>query len=126
VWRIAKEKPVTDKIHPKLVQRIKPFCEIPEKETALYAYVKNMKFQSKPCPYASDAMRNDVRNMLNKMEEKHVGLKFTIFKSVERVREALDEIDTRENLTECRECGEPTSEEICRACHFLEELRLDV
>jgi len=29
VWRLAKEKPVTDEVHPKLVRRIKPFCEIP-------------------------------------------------------------------------------------------------
>ncbi|MBS7632525.1 TIGR00269 family protein [Candidatus Bathyarchaeota archaeon] len=126
VWRIAKEKPITDEIHPKLVQRIKPFCEIPEKETALYAYVKNIKFQSKPCPYASEAMRNEVRAMLNRMEEKHAGLKFTIFKSVERIRQALDEINKRESLTGCRECGEPTSEKVCRACQLLKELRLDI
>jgi tRNA(Ile)-lysidine synthase TilS/MesJ len=48
--RLAKEKPVTDEVHPKLVQKIKPFCEIPEKETALYAYAKKFRFQASPCP----------------------------------------------------------------------------
>jgi uncharacterized protein (TIGR00269 family) len=122
VLRIAKEKPVTDEVHPKLVQRIKPFCEIPEKETALYAYVKGIKFQSKPCPYASEALRNDARMMLNKIEEKHPGIKFTIFKSVEKIRPALEEVARKEGLTECSECGEPTTDKICRTCQMRKQL----
>ncbi|MBC7130096.1 tRNA 2-thiocytidine biosynthesis protein TtcA, partial [Candidatus Bathyarchaeota archaeon] len=65
VMRIAREKPVTDEAE-KFVKRIKPFCEIPEKESTLYAYVKGIKFQSIPCPYASEAMRNDIRVFLNR------------------------------------------------------------
>lgn len=90
VLRIAREKPVTDEKHPKLVQKVKPFCEIPEKETALYAYVKKIRFQSTPCPYAQEALRNDIRVMLNRIEEKHAGTKFTIFKAIEKIRPALE------------------------------------
>ena len=61
IARLAKEKPVTSEVHPLLVQKIKPFCEIPEKESALYAYVKKIRFQDTPCPYASEALRNDIR-----------------------------------------------------------------
>ena len=122
VLRIAKEKPVTDEVHPKLVQRIKPFCEIPEKETALYAYVRGIKFQNRPCPYASEALRNDARMMLNRLEEKHPGMKFTIFKSIEKIRPALEEAAKNEGLRECRECGEPTTDEVCRTCQMRRRL----
>jgi|YelNatPaOPRAMG01_1025707.scaffolds.fasta_scaffold42963_2 uncharacterized protein (TIGR00269 family) len=122
VLRIAREKPVTDETHPKLVQRVKPFCEIPEKETALYAYVKKIRFQSMPCPYASEALRNDIRTMLNRMEEKHAGIKFTIFKSIEKIRPALEKLATKEGLRECIECGEPTKEKICKTCQMLKEI----
>ncbi len=122
VLRIAREKPVTDEAHPKLVQKVKPFCEIPEKETALYAYIKKIKFQSTPCPYASEALRNDVRLMLNRIEEKRAGMKFTIFKSMERIRPALDNIAKKEGLAECSECGEPTTEDICRTCQMLRRI----
>jgi len=122
VLRIAKEKPVTDEVHPKLVQRIKPFCEIPEKETALYAYVKGIKFQSKPCPYGSEALRNDARMMLNRIEEKHPGIKFTIFKSIEKIRPALEEVARKEGLIECSECGEPTTDRICRTCQMRKQI----
>jgi uncharacterized protein (TIGR00269 family) len=122
VLRIAREKPVTDETHPKLVQKVKPFCEIPEKETALYAYVKKIRFQSMPCPYASEALRNDIRTMLNRMEEKHAGIKFTIFKSIEKIRPALEKIAAREGLRECSECGEPTTDKICKTCQMLKEI----
>jgi uncharacterized protein (TIGR00269 family) len=122
VLRIAREKPVTDQVHPRLVQKIKPFCEIPERETAMFAYVRNVKFQSKPCPYASEALRNDVRIMLNRIEEKHAGTKFTIFKSIERIRPALEEIDKKQGLTECSQCGEATSEKMCRTCQILAQV----
>lgn len=119
VLRIAREKPITDEAHPKLVRKIKPFCEIPEKETALYAYVKKIKFQNKPCPYASEALRNDIRTMLNRIEQRHSGIKFTVFKSMERIRPALEEIAKKEGLRECADCGEPTAEKICRTCQML-------
>jgi uncharacterized protein (TIGR00269 family) len=122
VLRIAREKPVTNEAHPKLVQKVKPFCEILEKETALYAYVRKTKFQSMPCPYASRALRNDVRLMLNRMEEKHAGIKFTIFKSIEKIRPALEELAKKEELRECSECGEPTTEKICRTCQMLRQV----
>jgi len=122
VLRIAREKPVTDETHPKLVQKVKPFCEIPEKETALYAYIKRIKFQSIPCPYASEALRNDIRIMLNRMEEKHTGVKFTIFKSIEKIRPALENIAKKEGLKECSQCGEPTTERICKTCQMLRQI----
>ena len=123
VLRIAREKPVTDGVHPKLVPRTKPFCEIPEKETALYAYVKGIRFQSTPCPYASEALRNDARTMLNRMEEKHPGMKFTIFKSIEKIRPAIEETAKKEGLGECIECGEPTTEKICRTCQLRKHMK---
>ena len=122
VLRIAREKPVTDEVHPKLVQRVKPFCEIPEKETALYAYIRKIKFQSTPCPYASEALRNDIRVMLNRIGERHAGIKFTIFKSIGKIRPALEEIAKKEGLRECSECGEPTTEKICKTCQMLRQV----
>jgi len=122
--RIAREKPLTDKVHPKLVQRIKPFCEIPEKETTLYAYIKRMEIQDTPCPYASEALRNDIRLFLSRIEEKHAGITFTIFRSIERIKPAIAEVERKERLNECNRCGEPTTEEICQACQILHELEV--
>ncbi|MEM1540426.1 MAG: TIGR00269 family protein [Candidatus Bathyarchaeia archaeon] len=122
-FRMAREKPVTDETHPKLVVRVKPFCEIPEKETALYAYIKKVKFQSIPCPYAQEALRNDVRNFLNRMEEKHAGIKYTIFKAAGKLRPAIEKIGKTGILGECSACGEPTTQILCKACEMLQKVR---
>lgn len=121
--RLASEKPVTEKVHPRLVQKVKPFCEIPEKESALYAYVEGMDFQSTPCPYASEALRNDIRMLLNQIEERHAGTKFTVFKSLEKLRPALNSIAEKGEFKECTECGDPSVGELCMACQLLKQIR---
>lgn len=123
VLRIIREKPVTDETHPKLIRRVKPFCEIPEKETALFAYVKKIKFQAIPCPYAPEALRNDVRLFLNRMEEKHAGTKYTVFKAAEKIRLAVEKAAGSEILKECSQCGEPTAQDVCKACELLQKIR---
>jgi uncharacterized protein (TIGR00269 family) len=120
--RIARVKPVLTVIHPKLIQRVKPFCEVPEREIAFYAYLKKIEFQGIPCPYARTALRNDIRTMLNRMEEKHAGTKFTIFKSMERIRPALEAMVEEAKLRDCKRCGEPTVGELCKPCQMLEKL----
>ncbi len=120
--RIARAKPILTVVHPKLIQRLKPFCEVPEREIAFYAYLKKIEFQGIPCPYAGTALRNDIRTMLNRMEEKHAGTKFTIFKSMERIRPALEAMVEEAKLQDCKRCGEPTVRELCKPCQMLEKL----
>ena len=122
--RIARVKPVLSVVHPKLVQRIKPFCEVPEREIALYAYLKKIPFQETPCPYAQTALRNDIRPMLNRIEQKHAGTKFTIFRSMERIRPALEAMGEKEELRDCKLCGDPTLRVVCRPCQMLQKLHI--
>jgi len=122
IARLAKAKPVTDEVHPMLVRKVKPFCEVPERESTLYAYVKQIRFQDTPCPYASEALRNDIRAMLNRMEEKRAGTKFAVFKSMERIRPALVGVVGKDEFRECVECGEPASGSLCRTCEMLRDL----
>jgi uncharacterized protein (TIGR00269 family) len=123
IERLAKEKPVTSEVHPLLVQKIKPFCEIPENESALYAYVKKIPFQDTPCPYAAEALRNDIRGMLNCMEEKHAGTKFTVSRAMERLRPALEQTSKKEGFKTCSECGEPSAQDLCKTCELLKHVR---
>jgi len=120
--RIARVKPFLNGGHAKLVQRAKPLCMVPEKEIAFYAYLRKIEFQSVPCPYASTALRNDVRVMLNRMEERHAGVKFALFRSAERIRPALEKMAEDAKLRECKFCGEPTVGDVCKVCGMLRML----
>jgi uncharacterized protein (TIGR00269 family) len=123
IMRLAKEKPVTSQVHPLFVRKIKPFCEIPERESALYAYVKGIDFQDAPCPYAGEALRNDVRAMVNRMEEKHAGTKFTVAKAIERLRPALEITASKQEFKTCQICGEPSAADLCKTCEMLRFIR---
>ena len=122
IARLAKEKPLTDEVHPCLVRKAKPFCEVPEKESTLYAYIRKIRFQDTPCPYSSEALRNDIRTMLNRMEEKRAGTKFTIFNSMERIRPALVKVVKKDEFQDCVKCGEPASSSLCRICDMLSDI----
>ena len=123
IARLSKEKPVTSEVHPLFVQKIKPFCEIPENESALYAYIKKIAFQDTPCPYASEALRNDIRGMINRMEQKHAGTKFTVSKAMEKLRPALEATTQKDNFKICCECGEPSAMDLCKACELIRQVR---
>ncbi len=122
--RIARVKPVLRGSCHGIVPRIKPFCEVPEKEVALYAYLREINFQVVPCPYAGDALRNDVRTLLNRMEEKHAGMKYTIFRSMERMRFSLEASAEKAEVRYCKICGGLTPGEVCRPCQMLRDLSI--
>jgi len=118
--RIARVEPVLVDPANRFLERIKPMCEMPEKEIALYAYLTGIRFQSCPCPYLETALRNDIREMLNKIEQKHPGTKFTVFRSMERIRDYLKVSVPSIELKNCSKCGEPTTQDICEVCRTLD------
>jgi len=96
------------------IRRVKPLCEVPERETTYYAFIDDMEFQSLPCPYADEAMRSDARRFLNQMEHKRPGIKFTVYQTGLKIR------GTREGqvMNRCEICGAPTPGKICRTCEL--------
>jgi len=121
-FRTIRSGPKFTSKNPKLTPRVKPFCEVLERESVLYAYVKGINFQETPCPYAGEALRNDMRIYLNRLEEKHPSIKYTLYRSIEKIREALASHVEETPLQPCRICGEPTTSSICQACKILSEL----
>ena len=121
--RIARSGPKYDQAETGFVQRVKPFCEVLERESALYAYVNSTAFQEMQCPYGGNALRNDVRHILNRLENKHPSMKYTIYNSMEKIREAMKTNAGELILRKCENCGEPAIERLCQSCQIV--CRLD-
>ncbi|MEM2789682.1 MAG: TIGR00269 family protein [Candidatus Bathyarchaeia archaeon] len=122
IFRVSRTGPTFEDEKPGLVPRVKPLCEVLEREVTLYAYLKGIRFQENPCPYAGEALRNDIRNMLNRLEEKHPGTKYKIYRSAEKIREVIGSMAPKVALRQCAMCGEPTVGEICQACRLLQNI----
>jgi uncharacterized protein (TIGR00269 family) len=104
------------KIQPGLVPRVLPLRTIPEKEVALYAIIKNIEFHDGECPYSTRALRGDFRDIIDNLEYKNPGTRHSILNSYESIRDLLLEKYPPAELNECKRCGEPTSQDICKAC----------
>jgi len=109
--------------HPKFIHRVKPFYEVLELETTLYAMLNGLYPRFLECPYAPEAFRNDIRNFINQLEEENPGIKYKILESLIATLERYSGKQPP-RINSCRVCGEPTSQEICRTCRYLEDLGL--
>lgn len=101
------------------VRRVKPLCEVPERETTLYAYLNGIEFQTIPCPYSEEAVRSDVRRFLNRMEVKRSGTKFTAYQTGLKFKPTTVETQI---IDSCERCGAITKGRVCRVCQLLEGL----
>lgn len=115
VRRFAKFGPKQERIHPKMVPRIKPLWSIPEKEVGMWAVLNEVDVHLAECPYAQNSLRSRLKNYLNHLEEDKPGTKI---KMLEFFQKNL-QIDKKEvKLYECHVCGEPSSSSICKACEI--------
>ena len=121
VERLARLGP-HERMQPGLVPRIQPLRMIPEKETYMYAMLSGIPFSDAECPYAEHALRNEYREIVNSMEDKHPGTRHSILGSYDRLRPLMRDGFPQVELGMCH-CGEPTLGERCMACEML--LRLD-
>jgi uncharacterized protein (TIGR00269 family) len=104
------------KIQPGLVPRMLPVRIIPEKEVALYAILKNIEYHDGVCPYAINALRGDFKEVIDDLEYKHPGTRHSILSSYDSIKEILIEKYPPTDLNKCTKCGEPTSQNLCKAC----------
>ncbi len=104
-------------ILPGMVFRIKPLRSVPEKEVALYGFLNDLPVSTDECPYAGEALRNEIREMLNNYEVKHPGAKYSLLGGFEAISHALPIPESQ--VVRCEKCREPSSESVCKTCRLL-------
>ena len=114
--KFSKFGPQLDVIHPKLIPRIKPLWNTPEKEVGTWAILNDINIHLDECPYSHLSLRAKIKEFLNNNEDKYPGIKNNIMESFQKI--LTFESDIPSNLNECGLCGEPTSSDICKACEL--------
>jgi uncharacterized protein (TIGR00269 family) len=106
------------------VPRAKPLRDVPEKEVALYAHLRDLPAHITECPHASEAYRGEIRELLLDLEENHPGTRHSIMAGYEELAAlAASRYDRdEESLGACENCGAPTARDRCRKCDLLESL----
>lgn len=104
------------------LRRIKPFCEIYEAEIVFYAFTNNIPFQSEPCPHMNEGIRTEIREFLNLLENRHSGIKNSLYRSVLGVSRMVKK-DSRKEKSPCRRCGNECTGDVCSVCSIVSGLR---
>jgi uncharacterized protein (TIGR00269 family) len=107
------------------VPRAKPLRDVPEKEVALYARLRDLPVHFAECPHASEAFRGEVQDLLLELEEGHPGTRHSILAGYEELASlaaAEHRGESDGDFGECEQCGSPTARDVCRKCGLLDAL----
>lgn len=67
------------------IEVIRPLCMISEKDLESFATVEGYPSQRQNCPYEHDTHRSEVRDLLEELEQKHPGLKDSLWASMKHI-----------------------------------------
>ncbi len=104
------------------IRKIKPFSAIYESEIVFYAFTNNLPFQSEPCPHMNEAIRTEIREFFNSLEEKHIGIKNNMHNSVLKISQIMNGSSDKEKRI-CQSCGNECSGKTCSVCNMITNLK---
>ncbi len=120
---LARQTPVLEATHPKLVRRVKPLFRLSERETAAYAFLSGIDYIVEECPYARGATSITHKEILNRLEDASPGSKASFFLNyLDRARGLFQAREVVE-LRACVRCGQTTTGEVCAFCKLGDQVR---
>ena len=105
------------------IQRIKPLYLCTEKEVTTYAFINKLLDDFSECPNIVKSYRAQIRDLLNDIEEKFQGTKYSIVNSFLQILPELKEKFREEKASHCVSCGEVAAKDKCNACRYMEKLQ---
>ncbi|OLS22746.1 MAG: tRNA 2-thiocytidine biosynthesis protein TtcA [Candidatus Heimdallarchaeota archaeon LC_2] len=107
------------------INRVKPLRKSEEQEIVLYANFNNLPYQETPCPYAVEAARGKVRDILTNYQEHDPAIIYSILNSADAFYNLSDNVprhiehDGNKPIIKCERCGEPSNNQFCGTCKIV-------
>lgn len=123
-WKIgylARQGPVLP-AEGKLVKKVKPLCELTERETGAYAIVCGIEYYSEDCPYSKGATTLVYKRALNMIEYNSPGTKIRFYREFLKIKDSLFKDKESVELKDCPSCGYPTTYPPCAFCRLRERM----
>ena len=116
----------------KFINRVKPLRRTSEQEIVLYANFNNLPYQEAPCPYAVEAYRGKVRDILTNYQEHDPAIIYSILNSADSFYQLADNVPKgiehsgNKPIQNCMKCGEPSNNEFCSACKIINQIEANL
>ncbi len=123
-WKIGylgRQSPLLSSWHPKLAKKIKPLCEVTERESAAYAMLNQIDYIYEDCPFSQGATTIFLKGIINQIEKKSPGTKLRFYREFLQKARGLFE-EEKMSLSECPTCGLPTTHPPCAFCRLKSRL----
>ncbi|MFN3909687.1 MAG: TIGR00269 family protein [Candidatus Anstonellaceae archaeon] len=121
--RLMRFGPNIKNVNNEFITRIQPLIKIAEIEVATYALINDLNMHFHDCPYAQQAMRQLVREIVNQIEDKYPGTKIRIFRFLETLQMEYKRKNEPKAIGRCAKCDQVSSSKICSKCKLLEQLQ---
>ncbi|ABM79969.1 TIGR00269 family protein [Hyperthermus butylicus] len=116
---LAKFGPVTTSIDDLAVARLRPLYEVYEKEDVLYAILRGLPVVFDKCPFRPEApMEDTIKEMINKLEDKHPGIKISFLRRLEKRIKLYGELAGSAKPGRCKYCGLISQGDECSFCRL--------
>ncbi len=110
------------------INRVKPLRRSEEQEIVLYANFNNLPYQEAPCPYAVEAARGKIRDILTNYQEHDPAIMYSILNSADSFYKLSDNVPKdiehggNKPIINCERCDEPSNNQYCGTCRILIEI----
>lgn len=121
----SRQGPISRKGGKSFVRRVKPLFFISEAEVIRYSKLMKFPVNYEICPCSAGAHRREYKNMLDDWEKKNPGVKYSIIRFQETMKENLKKSTYHETqVNACKYCGEPASKTVCKTCEIFKKLSI--
>ncbi len=121
---ILRQAPVLPET-PGFARKAKPLCRFYEKEMAAYAILSGIEYIYDECPFSIGSTSLYYKQQLNLLEHNNPGEKLRFYLHFLKAKENglfAEPDESRQNLHECLNCGQPTSADgICSFCRMFDQ-----
>lgn len=121
-WKIdylKKQYPVLE-AKPGFTRKVKPFCRISEKESAIYSFLNNIEYIKMECPKSIGASSIKNKLIISKLEKEILAFKVRFYMDFLKNMYPVLQMDNTQDTNEhyCKSCGEPSNNDICSVCNL--------
>ncbi len=123
---IASRDEVERAANPEFVPRAKPLREVPEREVALYAHLRDLPAHIAECPHAERSFRGEIQTLLHDLEDRHPGTRHSIMAGYTELGAlaaedygTLERSEGADTAGSCERCGRSTDRSVCRTCELM-------
>ncbi len=101
------------------VPRIRPLYEVYERETTLYAMLKNVPFVRMQCPYTpKKSLDNQLKELINNLEDLYPSTKIAFLRNLAKNINTIENSAPFIPISTCSVCGLVASGNICAFCRI--------